>query len=65
LIIQPTAAYIGDSLNDELVQAHIEKTRSILKTWSLFMITGLAIARAAKGNQEEGKDRSVNGGPKM
>jgi len=66
LFIQPTATYIEDSLKGKLVQGYIEKKRNILlNTWSLFMITGLAIARAAKGSQVEERGWSVKGGPEV
>jgi len=55
IFIQPTKAYIEDCLDDDLVKGYIDKHKN-LGSWSLFMITGLTIARGARGHQKE-KDR--------
>ncbi|KIM96503.1 hypothetical protein OIDMADRAFT_170236 [Oidiodendron maius Zn] len=46
-IFQPTSAYIEDSLEDEEVSVYFKK-RGLLRSSSLFMITGIIVARGAK-----------------
>jgi len=60
-IIQPTDAYIESCRKDKLVNAYIEK-KTRFNAWSLFMITGLAIARGANSTQEEKGEWDVHTG---
>jgi hypothetical protein len=51
-IIQPTVAYIDDSLEDPLVADFLSKKKGLgLSAWTLYMISGLIIARGAKGGE--------------
>ncbi|KAJ5652426.1 hypothetical protein N7507_009852 [Penicillium longicatenatum] len=61
--IQPTEGYLRDSVDDEHVQQYIQRETKVLNRWSLFMITGLMIARGAHGNYKESKETSFHGGP--
>ncbi|KAF3917817.1 hypothetical protein ABW20_dc0104808 [Dactylellina cionopaga] len=62
--IQPAISYIEDSIEDLEVQEYLKKSQS-LKRWSLFMISGLAIARGAKGGRTDGEGSGVHGGPSV
>jgi len=59
MFIQPTRAYIKDCLDDDLVKGHINRNKN-LGSWSLFMITGLTIARGARGNRKEKDERDMH-----
>lgn len=51
-IIQPTLAYIEDSLENELVQKELESGKVLgVSSWTMFMVTGLTIARGATDKQ--------------
>ncbi|KAJ5261224.1 hypothetical protein N7478_011819 [Penicillium angulare] len=64
-IIQPTEGYLEDSVEDEHVQRYIKRNASLLNRWSLFMITGLMIARGACGKYGKTEETSFHGGPTM
>jgi len=57
-IILPTRGYIRDVLEDDEVQAQIERSKSVLGAWSLVMITGVAIARGSHGKNSETHEKS-------
>ncbi|KAF7530969.1 hypothetical protein G7054_g9334 [Neopestalotiopsis clavispora] len=61
-IIQPISEYVEDSLEDEQVASYLHKHKRIV-TPSVFMITGLIIARGAsvKSSMTDGTD--IYGGP--
>ncbi|KAH7311133.1 hypothetical protein BKA65DRAFT_363106, partial [Rhexocercosporidium sp. MPI-PUGE-AT-0058] len=61
-IIQPTREYIEDSLDDDAVTKYIDKIKFFEK-WSIFMITGVAIARGAKIEGTETKKQDLRFGP--
>ncbi|KAK3682965.1 hypothetical protein B0T22DRAFT_502111 [Podospora appendiculata] len=62
-IIQVTPSYIEDSLDTEEVRKYVKK-HSKLGTWSLFMITGIIIARGgAKISTSDNSTRGIGGGP--
>jgi len=64
LIIDPPDDYIETRIKeDKLVKAYIEKNTRF-NSWSIFMITGLAIARGASGTREEKVGGDVHGGLK-
>ena len=52
-IIQPTEEYVEDSVENEQVDAYLRKRR-MLKSPSVFMITGLMIARGAANQTSAG-----------
>ncbi|EED22531.1 conserved hypothetical protein [Talaromyces stipitatus ATCC 10500] len=70
-IIQPDEEYIEESLEVECVKAWIERKRkkSLIGAWSMFMITGLAIARGVRGDKDsgmvEGKGWGIELGPQV
>ncbi len=64
MYIQPTTAYIEDSLEDPAVRSYIEKNQ-FLKTWKLFMITGLIVARGATFCKKEGNGGGSSIGPNV
>ncbi|KAN0076276.1 hypothetical protein V8E54_006418 [Elaphomyces granulatus] len=64
IFIQPTRAYIEDWLDDDLVKGYIDKHKN-LGSWSLFMITGLTIARGARGHQKEEDRHDIHADPKV
>jgi len=60
-IVQPNKAYVAECLEqDELA----EFTAGRL-AWSMFMITGLRVARKGKRSVEESSHREGNGGPEV
>ncbi|KAK9853516.1 hypothetical protein MYU51_006701 [Penicillium brevicompactum] len=61
-VIQPTREYIEDSLEDTEVAAYL-KSRSPFGSSSLFMVTGVIIARGAKSKNTTSRERSVRGNP--
>jgi hypothetical protein len=61
-IVQPTSEYVEDSVEDEEVSAYLQK-RGLFGSSSLFMITGIKIARGAKTKASEVRKRDVYGGP--
>jgi hypothetical protein len=61
-IIQPTMAYIEDSLESELVQKELEGRKFLgVSFWTLFMVTGLVIARGAANKQHDLAEASTSG----
>ncbi|KAL6230693.1 hypothetical protein BDW75DRAFT_234187 [Aspergillus navahoensis] len=66
-IIQPTKAYIRASLRAPVVQEYLEQNRSLVSLghWSLYMITGLAVACSARGVQAKDGAVGVGGGPNV
>ncbi|KAI9928445.1 hypothetical protein MW887_002490 [Aspergillus wentii] len=64
-IIQPTASYIRDSVDNEFVQDYVVKRAKIINKWSLFMITGLIIAKGARGFRQDSKETNAHGGPEV
>jgi hypothetical protein len=55
-ITSPTRAYINRCLRTEEVQGHIKRASSVPGWWTMYMITGLAIARGVQRMQtSEGK----------
>lgn len=64
-IVQPTAEYVEDTVDDPQVARYIEKHTVLGFSKSLFLITGIIIARGAKTSVEETKKRDVHGGPGM
>ena len=63
-IFQPTSAYIEDSLEDEEVSAYFKK-RGLLRSSSLFMITGIIVARGAKMTVSRVQRQEIHGGTGM
>jgi hypothetical protein len=60
-IIQPTSEYVEDSVEDEEVSTYLQK-RGLFRSSSLFMITGIIVARGAKTKASEVRKRDVHGG---
>lgn len=60
-IVQPNPAYIAECLDGDLMKAHVADR----KIWSIFMITGLRIARKGKKTTSETSKVEVEGGPEM
>ncbi|KAK8054406.1 hypothetical protein PG996_013707 [Apiospora saccharicola] len=58
-IIQPTEEYVEDSVENEQVAAWLEKRR-MFKSPSVFMITGLMIARGGTNQTSTGKQTEAN-----
>lgn len=61
-IIQPTNSYVEESLESEEVNKYL-KGRGLLKTSTIFMITGLIVARGATVNTAEARSREISTGP--
>lgn len=64
MFIQPTRAYIEYCLDEDLVKRYVDKHKN-LGSWSLFMITGLTIARGARGHQREEDRHDIHVDPKV
>lgn len=60
-IIQPTSEYVEDSVEDEEVSTYLQK-RGLFRSSSLFMITGIIVARGAKTKVSKVRKRDVHGG---
>jgi hypothetical protein len=62
-IIQPTASYVKRSLETDLVAQHLESRKVMgMSSWSLFMISGLVIAKGAKkGNRSDTHEAGGHG----
>ncbi|KAK6526010.1 hypothetical protein TWF281_011051 [Arthrobotrys megalospora] len=61
-IVQPTSSYVNACLESEEVAKYIESVRT-LGFWSIFMITGLIVARGGSRNViTESSGRGVSGG---
>lgn len=63
-IFQPTSEYVEDSLEDEQVASYIENHKHFVSP-SIFMVTGLIVARGASFESSVTKSTEVNGGPGM
>jgi hypothetical protein len=64
-IIQVNRKFIDGLLEDEDVAAHIERTEGVKVLgfggqWSVCIITGITVARGAKGKYEESRKAEVN-----
>lgn len=63
-IIQPNNAYVEESLEAEEVANYFNR-RGLLRSSTLFMITGIMVARGATVSTMEAQGRDVGGGPAM
>ncbi|KAH9243275.1 hypothetical protein K456DRAFT_1880681 [Colletotrichum gloeosporioides 23] len=61
-IIQPTVAYIEDSLKAKEVIRYFE-SKGILQTSNIFMVTGIIVARGATFSTGKSHSRAIYGGP--
>lgn len=64
-VVQPSRAYIDQLLALPDVQEHIGRdSKARLGSWSVYVVTGLMIARAGGTvGSSEGQSRSLGGGP--
>ena len=67
LIVQPTKAYVEDTLDDSDVRAHIESSKTLgVGGWTIYMISGMMIAHGVKGSRtrsnEDTQTEGVAGG---
>ncbi|KAI0459793.1 hypothetical protein F5B21DRAFT_454220 [Xylaria acuta] len=62
-IIQPTDEYIEDTVEGDQVAKYIAKHTTLGIAKSIFMITGIIIARGAKTSRKESQKQDVHGGP--
>ncbi|CAJ0544346.1 Ff.00g035700.m01.CDS01 [Fusarium sp. VM40] len=60
-IVQPTKGYIEDCLAQDNLKAHIKGKVA----WSMFLITGIKVARAGKREAQEQKSLAADIGPEM
>lgn len=60
-IVQPNKAYVAECLEGDKLSEHIAGK----KAWSMFMITGLKVARKGKRTTSESSHKQVNGGPEV
>jgi hypothetical protein len=63
-IIQPPGEYVEDSVEDEQVATYLSKHKRIVSP-SVFMITGLIIARGAEVKSSMTDGVEIHGGPGM
>ncbi|PMD52483.1 uncharacterized protein K444DRAFT_619940 [Hyaloscypha bicolor E] len=61
-IFQPTGAYVEDSIEDNETRAYLAKL-GLFQSSSIFMITGIIVARGAKSKTSEVRTRDVHSGP--
>ncbi|KAH6886997.1 hypothetical protein B0T10DRAFT_539197 [Thelonectria olida] len=62
-IIQPTDEYIEDTIEGTRVAKHVEKHTTLGIAKSIFMITGIIIARGAKTSRIESQKQGIHSGP--
>ncbi|WKT40442.1 hypothetical protein QSH57_005248 [Fusarium oxysporum f. sp. vasinfectum] len=60
-IVQPTKGYIEDCLEQDQLNAHVKGKVS----WSMFMITGIKVARAGKREAQEETNVAADIGPEL
>jgi hypothetical protein len=60
-IVQPTQDYVTRCLAQEPLANYVAKSRS----WTLYMITGLCVARRGKFTASESHNKTVRGGGKV
>ncbi|KAF9772130.1 hypothetical protein IL306_010188 [Fusarium sp. DS 682] len=60
-IVQPTKDYIKNCLAQEELKAHVKGKVA----WSMFMITGIKVARAGKREVQEEKNLAADIGPEL
>jgi len=60
-IVQPTKGYIKDCLEQDELKAHVKGKIS----WSVFMITGIKVARAGKREAQEETNVAADIGPEL
>ncbi|KAK6541515.1 hypothetical protein TWF694_007322 [Orbilia ellipsospora] len=64
-IFNPTYPYVSASLKDQAVLDYIQRAKK-MNRWTMFMISGLAIARGgAKHTGTESSGRNIHGGPEV
>jgi len=61
-IIQPSGEYVEDSMEEEEVAAFL-KGRGPLRSSSVFMITGIKVARGARTGMEDSRQKGVTAAP--
>ncbi|OIW27243.1 hypothetical protein CONLIGDRAFT_633582 [Coniochaeta ligniaria NRRL 30616] len=61
-IFQPTREYIEDSIEEDEVEAYLAM-RGPFKSSTVFMITGIIVARGAKRKTSQVRKRAIQGGP--
>lgn len=62
-IISPPAAWIAASIDTDEVREHIRRTTNKLGRWKMYLITGIAVARAgARTASTESKGIALHGG---
>ncbi|RFU34454.1 hypothetical protein B7463_g1832, partial [Scytalidium lignicola] len=60
VFVEPTGPYVEKCLEHPSVAAHIDEAKKLYSgTWSIFMITGIMIARSSKEESVEAKDDIV------
>lgn len=64
-IVQPTAEYVDDIMDDPQVARYVENHAVLGLSKSLFLITGIIIARGSKTSRVEIQKRDFHGGPGM
>lgn len=64
-IFQPTAEYVDDTVDDPQVAQYINQHTTLGFSKSIFLITGIIIARGATTSREETHKRDIHGGPGM
>lgn len=62
VIIQPTSPYIEDSLENDYVQEDIARQTRFMPRWTLYMISGLMIARGSKARLDRNDTKVAQGG---
>ncbi|EHK99300.1 hypothetical protein M7I_4866 [Glarea lozoyensis 74030] len=60
-IIQPTRDFVAESLEEPQVADYIQRTK-FLGSWTVYMTTGVTIARGSSGGTSELRQRSIGAG---
>lgn len=63
-IFQPTAEYIEDSMESDEVSAYLHERRFHISS-SVFMITGIMVAKGARGGSSRVNNKDIGGGTGM
>lgn len=63
-VVQASPAYIEDTLEGKDAIEYVRK-HTTLRAWSLFMITGIIVARGGRTVKSESRKKGIGGGPGM
>jgi hypothetical protein len=60
-LIMPTRSYIEDTLEDNDVATHVKRVKGWLDSWTMYMISGLVIARGGAKTEKKLENNKKTG----